>query len=267
MNTQFAPLLREIGDREFQAAVPDNHPLLADHVVRGRRVLPGVACFDFAMAAIAARFPEFAVRAFEDCVWFRPVVDAGGGARLRIVLTMESATRCRFEIADEGGPTASGWASTVPTIPAPWPAAAGIWRRVTEESVRRINRRTVYEAFSGMGIDYGRHFRRIHYADIHENRAVALLTDNDAEAMGFCNLLDCSFQSGMAISIGTETASLMPFSLGTIVFHAPIDFGASRSFYAVTEKTTPFRTSIGIHDEHGAPLASVLDLGVKPSRL
>jgi Polyketide synthase dehydratase len=264
---EFAPLLLDNGDQIFEAVLPRDHWLFADHVVRGHRVLPGVAYFDLAITAIMRRYPHLQVRAFEDCLWIRPAVSTVDGLRLHIRLTRESDVRCRYEISDEGGILSSGWATSAPMIAEPWPAAKTIWRHVTEESVLRFNRRTVYEAFAGMGIDYGPRFRRIHFADIHDNLAVALLSDNDAVPFSLCNLLDCSFQSGMAISIGTETASLMPFSLGMMVFHAPIDFQASHAFHVVTEKTTPYRTSIGIHDENGAPLVSVLDLGVKPSRL
>ncbi len=267
MRTEFAPLLSSSGDQVIEAYMPHDHWLLADHAVRGHRVLPGVACFDFAIAAVTHGHPGFSVNAFEDCVWVRPAISAADGLHLHIRLIRESDVRFRYEIRDEDGMLSSGWMTSDPMISGPWPAAAAVWRQVTEESVLRFNRRSVYEAFAGMGIDYGPRFRRIHYADIHENRAVALLSDNDAVPLSLCNLLDCSFQSGMAISIGKDSASLMPFSLGMLVFHTPIDFRESHTFYAVTEKTTPYRTSIAIHDVLGAPLVSVIDLGVKPSRL
>lgn len=268
MKLDLLPRLRPDDDHlSYALDLPADHALLADHHVRGHPVLPGVACFDAALSAMRLAFPGRPVRAFEDWAWLRPAVCDGATLRLRVMLREESADRVAFEMSGDDGVLARGSLASVPIAPEPWKAAAGIWRDVAETSTRRLNRRQVYAAFAGMGIDYGPHFRRIHYADIEANHAVALLSDNDAVRISLCGLLDCAFQSGMAISIGQETASLMPFSLGSLAWHMPIEDIASHSFYVVTEKASPYRTQIGIHDEDGVPVASVMDLGVKPSRL
>jgi hypothetical protein len=59
----------------------------------------------------------------------------------------------------------------------------------------------------------------------------------------------------------------MPFSLGSLTFHAAIDYRKAGSFLVATEKSTPFRTNMGLYNEEDQLLISVIDLGVKPSRL
>lgn len=255
------------GEGDFMVSLPLHHPCLADHIVRGKLVLPGVTYLELALAVAQRQYPRLPVVAFEDCVWLRPVVGEHDSVRVRVRLQAHADARIRFDFLDEVGSICSGWMSGGASGPGPWQQAADIWQRVTGESVRRYNRRQIYAEFSNMGIDYGRYFRRINYVDVHENQAVALLSNNDAVALSFSNLLDGAFQSGMAISIGTEAGSLMPFSLGMLVLHQPIDFKRTDSCFAVTEKSTKFRTNIAIHSEEGAPLVSVFDLGVKPSRL
>jgi hypothetical protein len=265
---ELSSLLRRLDDSLVcELELREDHYLLADHRVRGHRVLPGVACFDLALSAMALCFPRINVRAFEDCVWIRPAVCADETLRLRIRVTEEPNGSFGFETMDDAGSLARGVLKSAETFASPWSTAATVWRQVTESSTTRLNRARIYDAFSTMGIDYGPHFRRIHYADIVKNRAVALLSNNDAARIELCNMLDCAFQSGMVISINEETESLMPFSLGALLIHVPIATLDSHSFYVVTEKVTQFRTNIGIYDENGASVASILDLGVKPSRL
>lgn len=251
----------------FQVSIPLSHPSLNDHIVRGQQVLPGVVYLDLAIAAVRLRMPDFQATAFEDCVWIRPFVGHSDPVRFRIVLESETNTRIRFEMLDDSQSYAHGWIVSKPAISDIWSAGERIWNRVTENSVQRFSRRRIYEEFSKMGIDYGTFFRRICYADIHENQSVALLSNNDGTQISFSNMLDCAFQSGMAISIGTERGSLMPFSLGALIVHEPIQFVNSHSFVVVTEKSTQFRTNITIFSDEGTPLVSVFDLGVKPSRL
>jgi hypothetical protein len=64
-----------------------------------------------------------------------------------------------------------------------------------------------------------------------------------------------------------NVGSLMPFSLGAMIAHEPLDFAGEPSFCVASEKCTPYRTMIGVYGSDGRPLLSVWDLGVRPSRL
>jgi hypothetical protein len=249
----------------FDAAISTAHPYFASHMVRGKTVFPGVACLDLALEALRAKYPSFNARGFEDCLWTTPTVGTGEQVVFRIHLGPDGA-KIRFEIWNEHAKCATGWI-TGSAERREWTNASAVLEEIACHPSRRFNRQQTYEAFSGMGIEYGNFFRRINYVDVYKNLAVALLSSNDGTAMVFTNLLDCAFQAGVAISIGKEQASLMPFSLGSLSFHGSIDFENAGTFLVATEKSTPFRTNIAIFSKDDELLISVMDLGVKASRL
>jgi hypothetical protein len=142
--------------------------------------------------------------------------------------------------------------------------AAAIRRQVAGGAVRRLEGSRIYEAFSAMGINYGPYFRRIRQVDILGQCSVARLSGGHEADLSFTNLLDCAFQSGMAIAIGSETGSLMPFSLGSMVFHDDLSLTSGTTWGVATEKFNRFRSSLVVFDAEGRPVLSVMDLGVKP---
>jgi hypothetical protein len=254
-------------DDGFDAAIPSSHPCLADHVVRGHRVLPGVVHLDLALGAAHLKYPGFRAIGFEDCTWTKPLLAPGDGVRAHVALEPAASGRVRFAVRDLEATFASGWIASQPAIPGPWEGGAEIRRRATQGSWRRIAREDVYRAFSELGIDYGPFFRRIERVDIEANHAFARLVGDGGVDIELSNLLDCASQSSIAISIGMDVGSLMPFSLGAMIAHEPLDFGGEPSFCVASEKSTPYRTMIGIYGADGRPLLSVWDLGVRPSRL
>lgn len=250
---------------EFVVTIKEQHPYFFEHCVRGRKVLPGVAYLDIVAQAVRQMYPDFIIKAFEDGLWLRPIVCHEVACTLNILLSKEPQG-IAFKVMVDSELCGAGLVKS---------NRSNVGQHlsfeqaddITNHAVRRISRSEVYQAFAEMGIDYGRYFRRINYVDVHENKSVSLLSNNDGVQLSFVNLLDAAFQSGMAISIGEHQESLMPFSLGAIHFHGETDITQHHSYYVITEKKSAFRTNITICDDRYQTLLSVHDLGVKPSLL
>jgi hypothetical protein len=248
----------------FRAQIDPGHTYLREHLVGGRRVLPGVACLETAVRGAAALHRGATVCAIRDAAWLRPV--SGEGPPDDLVVAFRSAPGAKeaeYTVTHRGALCAMGTLLFEKQDRAP---AVGLEVRdeICAHTTSHLTRHELYEAFSHMGIDYGPYFRRNTYVQRHGQRSLAWLSHNDGIPMGMVNLLDCSFQSGMAISIGEHRDSLMPFSMGHMIFHAPARFPADSAF-VLTEKLSPFRTNFTVYDEDYAPLLSVVDLGVKPA--
>ncbi len=90
----------------FETDLPANSPWLADHVIAGRPVLPGVASLEM-MRAAASLWLGHPVRRLERVQWDAPVVGGADGVRLQVQLRWVAAQ-----------------ASSLPNAQAPSPASA-----------------------------------------------------------------------------------------------------------------------------------------------
>ncbi|MER5852440.1 polyketide synthase dehydratase domain-containing protein [Streptomyces sp. NPDC002012] len=252
------------GPGTFRAHIEPGHTYLKEHLVGGRRVLPGVACLEMALRGAAQLHPDATTYAVRDAAWLRPI--SGEEPLDDLVVAFRSApgaTAVDYTVTNRGALCGMGTLLSEKLDRAP---AVGLEVRdeICANTTSHLTRRELYEEFSNMGIDYGPYFRRNTYVQRYGQRSLAWLSHNDGTLMGVVNLLDCSFQSGMAISIGEHRDSLMPFSMGHMIFHAPARFPADSAF-VLTEKLSPFRTNFTVFDEDYGPLLSVVDLGVKPA--
>ncbi|MFI2620327.1 polyketide synthase dehydratase domain-containing protein [Streptomyces sp. NPDC018584] len=248
----------------FRAHLDRDHTYLREHLVGGGRVLPGVACLEMALRGAALLHPGATVFAVRDAAWLRPISGEDSLEELVVAFRPTPGERALdYTVTHRGALCAMGTLVLEQLDRAP---AVGLEVRdeVCANVTSHLTRRELYEEFSNMGIDYGPYFRRNTYVQRYGQRSLAWLSHNDGVPMGLVNLLDCSFQSGLAISIGEHRDSLMPFSMGHMIFHAPARFPAD-SVFVLTEKLSPFRTNFTIFDEDYEPLLSVVDLGVKPA--
>lgn len=240
------------------------HAYFRQHRVRGRGILPGVACLEMALRG-AARYRSGAqVAGIVDAAWLRPIT---GDERLdELVLEFRAASGAEaidYTVTNHGARCGMGAVVFDRRDSAPAVSLA-VRDKICENTRSQLTRREIYEEFSNMGIDYGTFFRRITYVQRYEQLSLAWLSNNDGTRLDFVNLLDCSFQAGMAISIGEHRDSLMPYSMGNLVFHEPPSAALSCAF-VLTEKHSAFRTSFTVFDVDYEPLISVFDLGVKPA--
>ncbi|MEV7019826.1 polyketide synthase dehydratase domain-containing protein [Streptomyces sp. NPDC093991] len=246
----------------LRARIDPGHTYLREHLVGGRRVLPGVACLEMALRGAARLRPDARTFAIRDAAWLRPINGDEPLDELFVAFrAAPGATAVDYTVTNRGAHCGTGTLLFEKQDRAP---AVGLHVRdeICANTRSHLTRREIYEEFSNMGIDYGPYFRRNTYVQRHGQRSLAWLSHNDGTPMGLVNLLDCAFQSGMAISIGEHRDSLMPFSMGHMIFHAPARFPADSAF-VLTEKLSPFRTNFTVFDEDYEPLLSVFDLGVK----
>jgi hypothetical protein len=262
MPTAPAELLPAPEPNTVRAVLDPQHTYLREHRVQGLRVLPGVVCLELALRGAAERHPDLTVAGIVDAAWLRPV--HGEEPLDALTVTFDAGPdMVDYTVTNRGllcgkGTLLCQGPDRPPAVP------LTVRDRISENTRSHLTRREIYDEFSTMGIDYGPYFRRITYVQRHEQLSLAWLSHNDGTRMDLVNLLDCSFQAGMAISIGEHRDSLMPYSMGHLIFHEPVRTPISSAF-VLTEKHSPFRTSLSIYDEDYTPLISVYDLGVKPA--
>ncbi|MEX2631038.1 MAG: amino acid adenylation domain-containing protein [Tistlia sp.] len=250
------------GGQRFTSLFTGREFFLADHVVLGERVLPGVAYLEMARAAVALASPEkdpAAIR-LTQVVWARPFAVGERPAPLHVALESLGEGHVAYRIYSDGEGSESaqilhGQGRAVQQAPAPAPERfdlAALRRAVAgEEPDRfRLEGARCYAAFAALGIAYGPGHQGLEYLYFSQPDAagaaaarpqvlarLALPAGGAAQAPAFAlhpGLLDSALQAciglmagaGQALPDGTSTAAgpaaALPFGLDSFELLAPL---------------------------------------------
>ena len=177
------PLLQQntsdLSEQRFSSTFTGQEFFLADHVVKGQRVLPGVAHLEMARAAVAqaALKPEerqTGIR-LKNVVWVRPVIVEEEPVNIEIGLYPQDSGEIAYEIysrsSDNGAPPvvhSRGSAQLSKAVKAPTLDLPSLQSRCNQSFVTADQ---CYEVFNSMGIDYGPAHRGIEKIYVGSNRA------------------------------------------------------------------------------------------------
>ncbi|WP_309573975.1 SDR family oxidoreductase, partial [Burkholderia humptydooensis] len=217
----------EAGARRFAATFSGDEFFLADHRVRGQRLLPGVASLEMALAAACFAAGETGEHGesgavLRNVVWSRPLVwDA---ARPGVVMNLSAGSAARawrfsFGTGTGTGDDACGEGEIALTGPLP-ARALDLERMRGERDGTRMPAEACYRRYREVGIEYGPGHRGLErlYLGRDDVLAELVLPAGLADGAGAFRLhpglLDAAWQAviGLATDRGPREASL-PFAL------------------------------------------------------
>lgn len=178
---------------------------LRDHVIRGRRLLPGVVYLEIARAVSALAHRE--LKGVRDLVWAKPlyVDEVGTRARYRVD---RDARRLRI-LDDSGGHLASAHLEFLA------PAQRSIDLVALRTSLRPGE--LPYDRFLAMGFEYGPAFRAMTALYTGETESLAEIALPPAVERGNWGLppsmLDAALGACIGVSDGTESGTYVPSAL------------------------------------------------------
>lgn len=236
------------------------HLILKHHIVSGLRVLPGVAHLKIALEYACLFAPFCGLNCIEDVSWINPIICLDDYIDLALYLTSDF-DYIKFSFRNYNGKLySSGKISRkLHTFSKLTPQYEDF---MCDSS---IDNNLVYDEFANLGILYGEFFKCLINTKIKANLGMADIYSKSGQ-LNFINLLDCSFQSGMAISLHDNFRNLMPISLGKLIIKDNTKISCREHYFALTEKINHFRTSIQIADNHNDVIMYIKDLGIKPGK-
>jgi len=164
----------DLSEQRFSAEFSGEEFFLADHVVQGRRILPGVAYLEMARAALVQAGGAEAGSGIRlrNVVWARPVIVGETPFEVHIGLYPEDDGSIGFEIySGEGDVHSHGVAQAL--------AAAEEWLDLAalraQCDATTLSGEACYAAFSALGFAYGPAFRTIETIHVGKNQALARL--------------------------------------------------------------------------------------------
>ncbi|QUX26969.1 SDR family NAD(P)-dependent oxidoreductase [Nocardiopsis akebiae] len=213
--------------QRFGSVFSGEEPFLADHVVQGRRILPGAAYLEMARAALEASLdqnPRGTV--LRDVVWARPLVVGEHPAHLMTTLhalegdggadgvagRADAGGRVAFEISSVPG----GGPGSEPVVHSQGVALALHDGEVPAEPVdlaalraacgaARLDAEHCYRVYRDLGLDYGAAHRGLESIEIGDGQALARLglpSGPRAAGEGYVlhpSLLDAALQSSIGL--------------------------------------------------------------------
>ncbi|MGK3983836.1 SDR family NAD(P)-dependent oxidoreductase [Sorangium sp. So ce136] len=225
--------------QRFSSTFTGQESFLADHLVGGEKVLPGVAYLEMARAAVDASAGfmknEGTAVQLRDVVWSRPLVVGAEPVAVEISLALDDSGRSiSFEISTKsdarGGSRlhCQGSALFAPADHGPVLNLAEL-RSACNRGI--ISSERVYGAFKAMGIDYGPVHRGVKEVHVGAEEMLAKLSLpaelwEDGRYVIHPGMLDSAVQASLAFLLmdaGSEASRepIMPFELKEVEILGP----------------------------------------------
>ncbi|AJQ25404.1 SDR family NAD(P)-dependent oxidoreductase [Pelosinus fermentans] len=210
------PLLHQntsdLSEQRFSSTFTGQEFFLADHIVKGQRVLPGVVYLEMARAAVeqaaGALKDDRTVIQLKNVVWARPLAVGDQSLQIHIGLYLEASGEIAYEIYSQ-----SEQADTKPVVHSQGSAllssATGNLTLNLKALQDECNQSTLtssqcYEIFGAMGIEYGSGHQGIEVVYVASNQVLAKLSlpssisDTQAQFVLHPSLMDSVLQVSMA---------------------------------------------------------------------
>ena len=218
------PLIhRNVSDfyrQQFTSVFHGTEFFLAEHVLKGRKILPGVAYLEMTLFAAQASSKR-KITSLNDVVWMQPIIVGNDECHLRVSLAPE-AEHIRYEVFSEGSdPSApvihSQGFLTYEDVPGHAAKTIDI-QAIKSACDSSLSRTQFYSILDGLGADYGNSFQVIETVWKDQNRALAKLRlpehrlpDADAYHL-HPSIMDAAFQitDSLILQPG-ETGGYLPF--------------------------------------------------------
>lgn len=230
----------------FLARLRRADAVLADHVIGGRHVLPGVAGLEIVRAAARQAFDldGAAPLTLDNVVWLRPLVVEDAEAEVEVTLDPRPDGGCGFALRPAGDAAASPFCQGIvaPGVEAPARLDLDALRAACPDTVAV---ETCYARLAAGGIAHGQAFRALDAVRAGAGRAVADLVLPQARGLDDARwglhpiLVDAAVQA-IAALVGDGEIAGIPFAVDAVSVVGPWD----RAMVGVVEATGPRRYDV-----------------------
>jgi acyl transferase domain-containing protein/D-arabinose 1-dehydrogenase-like Zn-dependent alcohol dehydrogenase/acyl carrier protein/NAD(P)-dependent dehydrogenase (short-subunit alcohol dehydrogenase family)/SAM-dependent methyltransferase len=204
---------------------------VADHVVQGERVLPGVAYLEMArfaaLRAASSSASDHVAAILRHVVWVRPVSVPAGGVSVHLRLAAAGKDGLSFSVesagpAGEATVRCQGFVLARPAAEAP---VLELSRLQVEIAERRMSGPECYTMFAALGLSYGQRFQAIETIAVGAGQALArvvlpsAVTGTQSDYGLHPSLLDAALQACIGLARfdrGDENATFVPYAIDEV---------------------------------------------------
>ncbi|HEY2577794.1 MAG TPA: SDR family NAD(P)-dependent oxidoreductase [Streptosporangiaceae bacterium] len=236
------------------------HPLVCDHQIGGRCLLPAAASVELVAAAAGRRGYRLPLR-LSRLRWPRPF-EVGECRTLAVTLT-EAGKGMRYAIGaaghDDDVPHGLGVVAELPggAFPERIDLVAAAAR-----CPRLLSASALYDAFDAAGLRYGPSLRLLRSLAAGAEEAVASIAapSTSGTAAGTA-VLDAAFQTIASLVDPGSSTPLLPVAAGFVEMYASLDTAG----YAIARRRGRYQYDVDVTDGTGQVLVRVGDLTLRPA--
>jgi polyketide synthase PksN len=226
------PLLHQntsnLSEQRFSSSFTGQEFFLADHVVKGKRVMPGAAYLEMARIAVEnaaglLKSDQHRIR-LKNIVWARPIIVNDQPVQVHIGLYTEDDETIGYEIYSESEDVdadpvlySQGIAVFSPIAEAPILDIKKIQKQCSQNSLTSSQ---CYETFRMMGMEYGSRHQGIEMMYVGSDQILAKLSlpssvsNTEDQFILHPSMMDSALQASMGLMMGADNIkSALPFAL------------------------------------------------------
>ena len=234
------PILHEntsnLTEQRFTSTFTGNENFIADHVVQGQKILPGVAYLEMARAAVeqatGVKIDDQTQVSLKNVVWAQPIMVNSHSVKIHIGLLPEDSGAIRYEVYqetedDRAEPIvfSQGYAQIVDAIEA---------HRVDIPALQAscdkgvLTAEQCYEEFKSNGIEYGPSFQGLEQVYVGKDQVLAKLnlpscvSDNINQFILHPSIIDAALQAAIGLANRSgNNKPMLPFALDSLEVWGP----------------------------------------------
>ncbi|WP_338551792.1 SDR family NAD(P)-dependent oxidoreductase [Paenibacillus sp. KS-LC4] len=221
----------DFSEQRYSTSLTGQEFFLSDHLVKGQRVLPGVAYLEMARAAVeqagGAPDEDMQFLRLQNVVWTHPVTVSERPVEVHIGLSEEDDGIIAYEIFSgvDANIHSQGRAvilgkKQVEQLP--------VEELKTACTKREISASDCYESFAAMGLEYGPAQRALNLLQVGDGQILARLTlppcvmGTDSQYVLHPSLMDAALQAAIGFQLGEAPLKpALPFALEELDIYAP----------------------------------------------
>ncbi|MBW4478213.1 MAG: SDR family NAD(P)-dependent oxidoreductase [Tolypothrix brevis GSE-NOS-MK-07-07A] len=226
-----------LSEQRFSSTFSGEEFFLADHLVQGQKILPGVAYLEMARAAVvlSTSANDFNAIRFKNIIWQQPLAIDDAEKTVHIGLFAKENSQVSFEIytgdeSDEQSRTihCQGIAILNPPDSESYLDLEDLHRKTHQN---HFTPEQCYQAFAAMGIDYRQGHQGIAAVHVGTEQILAELSlpssvlNNHEQFVLHPSMLDSALQAAIGFGLGTQTSDAeqhasLPYALETLEIKA-----------------------------------------------
>ncbi|WP_310027355.1 SDR family NAD(P)-dependent oxidoreductase [Achromobacter deleyi] len=209
-------------EQRYSTWLTGEEHFLRDHVVRGQKLVPGVAQLEWARAAASLALEEEGAIRIEQVSWMRPLAVAEPLA-VHIGLEIEDDGRIGYEIYSGEGEAVQVYSQGWAVVSAPDEAPTVDLAALRAQCGRTINRADCYARFASKGLAYGPSFQVLNALQVGDSVAIGSLQGHASQgSYGLPpSLLDGALQASLGLTV-TDDGLALPFAVQSVEQWLPV---------------------------------------------
>jgi polyketide synthase PksN len=215
-----------LAEQRFSSRFGGEEFFLSDHVVGGRKILPGVAHLEMARAALHQALDGAAGVRLQNVVWSRPIVVGSEPQEVHIGLYPQDDGQIAYEIYADGlDGEAVVYSQGVGVAAALQEAPMLDIGALRNACPRVLEKDACYAEFARMGMGYGAGFRTLESLHVGDGQVLGRLALQGGDAGAYQlhpGLMDGALQAAVGLLLDSEHAgkAIMPFAIESVEIYS-----------------------------------------------